>query len=245
MLLPSLQGAREKARRALCASQLRQFHTAAALYAADADEFLPARNGVQQQIWTDQLVGSVVVRGAVVLFEDGYLTNPATLNICPSKERPVRWIGVRADANNRFYDLRLFEQGYSAYPFPGGSAPLKENILPNPENYHVYWIRLDLHSPDNALFVDAVVQPEWAVNFPWLVQTNHWQAGQPAGGNSVAADGHVAWLPFSNSAWTRPQVVSESRMPAGSWALDWYNTWGARNPYFWAGDRPRIGRLAP
>jgi type II secretory pathway pseudopilin PulG len=245
LLLPSLRQAQEKARRVLCAGNLRQFHVAATVYAADADEVLPIRNGAQHQIWVDQDVDGVVARGAHALFAEGYLSAAQQLNICPSKERPVRWIGTRSDANNRFYDQRLYEQGYSAYAFPGGSAPLKENIQPNPESYHVYWIRLERHHPDNALFVDAVAHPEWTTSFPWLQQTNHWAAGVPVGGNSVAAGGHAAWIPFSLQAWTRPQMVGETRIPAGSWALDWYNTWGARNPYFWAGDRPRIGRLDP
>ncbi len=218
LLLPALQQATEAARRVQCLSQQRQLHLAATTYGIDSDGFLPARSGTLLQDWSD-LYG---MTGLFSCFRLGYVESSPTLLICPSKSRPVRWIGVRPDLNNRWWDNRLWNSGLSAYSYPAGSAPFLDQDN-NPSNPWRYWVRgyqLDGHLPS---ICDPVINPEWTSSFPWLQQTNHWRAEQPSGGNAVFVAGNGRWIDFSDANWKRGDLASEIRWPGGTPLIGWYN----------------------
>jgi prepilin-type N-terminal cleavage/methylation domain-containing protein len=107
LLLPALGRAREAANRTACLSNLRQLHTALALYAQQNREFVPVgyREGVPEG--TKQF-SSMIYSGTSrrfvlwgVLLQNGYLPQAGIL-FCPSESDPSR------------------QQGSDANPFPGG-----------------------------------------------------------------------------------------------------------------------------
>jgi type II secretory pathway pseudopilin PulG len=221
LLLPALHGAREQGRRVVCLSQLRQFNVGISYYATDFDGFLPARNGVLFQNWQSQTIGGHTLTGVFHLFDLDYLGDRRGLMICPSKMRPSRWIGVRPDANNRWWDhpdTQGHLAGYSSYCYPTGSAPIKDL---NEETW-AYWVRAERHDPVVATFTDAMFDPEWTQSFPWLQQTNHWE-GEPVGGNAVFNDGHGEWIAWAGGRWRRRATVTEVWQPDETIGLDWYN----------------------
>ena len=222
LLLPALTAAREKGRRVRCLYQQRQVQIALAFYASDADGFLPARNGTLLQDWRDLAVGAMFMQGAVRLFDEGYLGANRKILICPSKSRPVRWIGVRPDLNNRWWDSRLWETGWSSYCYPIGSTSFVD-----PDDNHlrpwVYWVRLDQLDPDFAAVTDTVVHPEWTSSFPWLQQANHWEKGRATGGSAVFTDGHAEWISFSGGVWKLGDLANEVRWPNAHPLVCYYN----------------------
>jgi len=234
LLLPSLQRAREQSKRLVCMSQLRQFNVAVSYYASDFDGFMPGRNGVLFQNWQNHTVGGHTITGVFRIFDLEYLGQGRELMICPSKMRPSRWLGVRPDANNRWWDYpesQGYLAGWSSYCYPTGSAPIKDL---NDIDGWAYWVRAEKHEPLTAIFTDAVFDPEWTHSYPWLQQTNHWE-GVPLGGNAVYNDGHGEWLGWSGGRWHQRNTVTEVWQPDETVGLDWYNarrTGTAINQYY-------------
>ena len=68
MLLPALAGARERARTAQCADNLRQWGLAYWMYADDNDDFLPRRGqGVQVLAEIDRMTSTLITNGAFII----------------------------------------------------------------------------------------------------------------------------------------------------------------------------------
>jgi len=249
ILTPSLQRAREAARRSVCAGQVRDFTTAVHVYAVEENGFIPARNGAVHQIWGGRYYDATLLAGVICLFERGHLADRRMM-VCPSRANPVRGIGTAASLNNRFWESTsgpFWYEGNSAYSYPGGSSALKDL---DEITAWAYYVRLEQHDREQALFVDAVCWPEdftGNYSFPWLQQTNHWRDGVPEGGNASFADGHAEWLAFGPEPWVRPDTVCQARFPDGSHVLDWYNSRHHYRPshkyYFATGDfsQPRRG----
>jgi len=251
LLLPALAAAREKGRRVRCLQQQRQLQIALAFYASDTDGFLPARNGVLLQTWEDLAIGAAFMDGAMRLFDEGYLGANRTLLICPSKARPVRWIGVRGDLNNRWWDNRLWETGWSSYCYPIGSTWFLD-LDDDHSRPWVYWVRLETLDPDFAAMTDTVVdnpvyQP-WTSSFPWLQQSNHWEDGRTTGGHAVFVDGHGEWLSLASGAWKLGDLANEVRWPNGHPLIGYYNlrySFRASHKYFFGNnalDSPLRGK---
>ena len=94
MLLPALSQAREKARQAVCISQLKQIGIATIMYAQDFNDYIPQKAG--------QAIGSVATSGyyypPVILWNEGYIGSGGSMGNkgfeifrCPSDK--VNWGG--------------------------------------------------------------------------------------------------------------------------------------------------------
>lgn len=94
MLLPALQGAREKGRQAVCISNLKQLGLAIQMYAQDSDDFLPFAS-----ISTTgcAFVGSYGIKAWPVMLWPTYIKDPKVFN-CPSKNNSRR-TGTQAFQN--------------------------------------------------------------------------------------------------------------------------------------------------
>lgn len=226
MLLPALGRARDSAKRLTCMNQVRQITVATLTYADESDDYLPGRNPTRQSIWRHD--GDMV--GAIVLWENGYIGADHRLMLCPNR-------ATSRVADDRYFANKLWETGYSSYSFTGGSARFKDNATNTP---YVYYVQVSRHEPTQALFADLVVNPEPAPSFPWLAQSGHFRGDTwtPQGGNVSYPDGHVAWLEWSTTNWTKP-IVDDARVPIGSSAIGWYTTYNgshSSNKYYLGGN---------
>lgn len=91
LLLPTLQGAREQARKAVCLSQLRQNGITFSVYANDHEQAIPIGHGGAKQfnyaIYHGGVVQKISQQG--LLYEAGLLDEPRFL-YCPSEANPRR-----------------------------------------------------------------------------------------------------------------------------------------------------------
>jgi len=235
ILLPAINNAREMARRAVCASNLRQLAVATFTYSVDNHSFIPGQSGDYGQEWGHPLNrGNVYMSGAVALFTstwadgnwpaatngiyttDGPATDPKII-LCPSKvnDGPAdsRWIRnvwrvyTTPPASSSTSARQSPLGGWSSYGFLGGSAPLAGN--------NAYWVRMELHDPGFTLFNDMALD-EPAGSFGWSIYNNHSRgAPTPVGGNVCRVDGSTNWLPDQGSNWQLGGNVNGLR-PAGS-----------------------------
>jgi prepilin-type N-terminal cleavage/methylation domain-containing protein len=146
ILLPSLQRAKEAARRAVCSSQLRQVGTAMAAYAADWENLLPYygdemhpyalyRSELQ---WLDAQ-GKPIATKLACLYEAGHITEPKVF-YCPS---------------NRLALYRF--QSYTD-PKPWGTLPQRFNAEDG--QGHNQWVRMGYtyYPTDPRSPMDASIQ---------------------------------------------------------------------------------------
>lgn len=90
LLMPSLSTAREKAKRAVCLSNLGQSHKGNLMYGDDNDSAMPPGNAVLDSgqgvdsVWR---IGTNMAFGAAIPYDRGYLDSPDAF-YCPSWEHP-------------------------------------------------------------------------------------------------------------------------------------------------------------
>jgi len=172
MLLPALQRAREKARQAVCMSNLKQIGTGVFMYVEDWDQYLPNTNGGDYG-WASQIAPYV---GNPSMARDRKLTVlkcPTTLRKfepTPSGGWPVYY------ACNKW----LMTEGHAVY----GIAHVKYNVL-NPANAML--VTDCRQKPD--LWIDYVV----GENYPLNEYCHH-----SGGANFLHMDGHVEWKPLED-----------------------------------------------
>lgn len=198
LLLPALEQALESSRRIACLSQVRQIAQGATLYSLGADDHLPARDRRWGTRWYSGDNGATPLSD---LWRLEYLSNDE-LVVCPSKSRTTRY------PNHFYYTNRFWDNAEWKGPrFSTYNAAVSGVVLYDDATgrYATYWVRMSLHAPETAFFMDIVVPEEATVtnaNF-WAHQTNHWNDGimAPKGGNAVFADGHGAWHAWTPDAW--------------------------------------------
>ena len=213
ILLPALQRAKEMANRSVCAGQIKQIDVALQLYCDDHRNYLPVRF----YYWYDP----GMPREQLGLINEGYIPNDRRLFRCPSRTG-------RRDNGGTVSGYWLTStsvlMGYAGHA------------------YHLqhYLVRRDLLDETACLAMDStyrLAEPGGA--YDWGRAPNH--AGtnnQPAGGNSLYPDGHVAWVPRSSmlgmSIWWVGFAQDDIYLEKGIHIL-----WGAQGACV-GGDPPNV-----
>ena len=211
ILLPSLNAAREKAKRVSCANNIRTFGQAVTLYANQNKGKVPMHRGGANWLWDlsydsrDWLVDVAKI--------------PREMFYCPSytHETDGQWnfTGAPSPANREFFSILGYywlgkRPGYAA------GAGFTPNTLTNATFRDVgdRWIesvtdKTERKGPsDLVLMSDIVISREdrktWTdKNFITVYGgyhsghgTTHRQGDKPLGGNNLYLDGHVEWRNF-------------------------------------------------
>ena len=193
ILLPALSGARDQARRAACAANLRQVGTAIYLYAHDHDDIIPfgpaGRPVTGSNFYT--VTGNVT---SLLSLEDGapvglglllqsYLAQQPTVLFCPGADQP-------SEAKEQLARVGTF-QAQSDFYYRHASVALLTGV---PKAYHVRLSSLGRNSngkPIAALASDIqfLAHPSLAA-FDVKTRTSHRRASS----NILYAAGHVTTL---------------------------------------------------
>lgn len=184
MLLPALRGAVERGKRAVCAGNLRQIGVGVIAYSGDADDFLPMRH----RYWTDFQNMNPAQHGWQALVTGGYFAQPVLM--CPSRGL---WRVYRANGNRRYYQYKLLT----------ASTPVM-GVVGSVEHWNYYGVKMGLLDGIARLAMDdcnvdvyGFVRTDGGGPPYWCQDRapNH-DGGdlRPAGGNTVAPDGHVDWV---------------------------------------------------
>jgi prepilin-type N-terminal cleavage/methylation domain-containing protein len=204
LLLPALSKARERALRINCASNVRQFGLAVALYGNDFNHKLP-------RITAASWVWDMSVPVADLMTASGARRK---IMYCPSfkqQENDVLW----GDPVTGFANTGYRVLGY-ATTFPGTASLLPTNqnltILPEPIKDTSIGVTHNAPSPsDRVLLADATISKPGENNpalrntyhyteikggWAELHRTSHLKGTIPAGGNVVMLDSHVEWRKF-------------------------------------------------
>jgi prepilin-type N-terminal cleavage/methylation domain-containing protein len=134
MLLPALNSARSKARRALCLNNLKQIHLYAVNYAHDYQDFYPCWDsedgGGRTYAWPSYLFRMLTTRPSTQWLDThwglGYVPDNTTLFSCPER------VQHHPDFD---YWYRLTDTGYGGKhsTIPGGKTLRTGQVLRNPE----------------------------------------------------------------------------------------------------------------
>jgi prepilin-type N-terminal cleavage/methylation domain-containing protein/prepilin-type processing-associated H-X9-DG protein len=230
LLLPALGKARAVSRRVECASQMRQHGVALMAYTTDRDGFLPNKmHGVSWILQTRQdgpwVDGSASGQGEYSdLMTLGYLS-PA-LRVCPAS-----WWNSNQNYSYGYisYDALATDTHIYSEEFPGtyyytGGGQHKGKLdafvfdfrynmdqIRHPSSYtmlHDWLAPAKLHSKR-----DAFDNGDW-VTWDNYHYSNHDNWDTPTGGNSLWADGHVAWNNVDE--WTLANAGRKQWSPPGA-----------------------------
>lgn len=172
VLLPALQSAREKARQAQCASNIRQMGLMYQVYAGDYDGFAPIR--IYQ--------GASLRNGLEGLRRLGYVGNSNAL-LCPS------WPPYRYEGETRFYGI-IRPEGW--YNNPGQTESYFRYTCENNRTWELYRL-WNARSPVNFILLADISTSAGQQYDRYAVHTNsvnpHFRHGTLC--NVAFGDGHV------------------------------------------------------
>jgi prepilin-type N-terminal cleavage/methylation domain-containing protein/prepilin-type processing-associated H-X9-DG protein len=176
LLLPALSSARDKARTAQCAGNLRQISLGLQLYADDHDDFFPVAGGTIRWDQKDATTGL----GSWMQQIFPYVKNKSVYH-CPLDQRsPFSYfLGARAAfaVNNAFSSVsRKRIDKPTAFVLSGDTGGAGGGALFDP---------LDADKDD---YTQNCVGGPTATGAPWISWQRH-----SAGQNLLFADGHVQW----------------------------------------------------
>ncbi len=190
LLLPALESARERGRRAVCLSNLRQLTLSAVVYADDANGQLPwftltPTNTIHDNAptWIYHMYGwGPQPMGFGLLYAGGYVREPA-LFYCPS-----------AESAPGFFHYRTFQPWQLDRPYPVGTGT--EGAM---AGYQPLILRSDRFESGwhNGLCTLKAWRLIDAGNEPWFVDMIHRQiymAHRRQGLTVAFGDGHLRWF---------------------------------------------------
>jgi prepilin-type N-terminal cleavage/methylation domain-containing protein/prepilin-type processing-associated H-X9-DG protein len=188
LLLPSLQSARDTARKSSCMSNLRQLSLAQSSYAAENGGLIPLKesnNGSSSQY--DNWV--VLLQGGYYLKQEKLISNKRVF-CCPSSAVPKyidqwRTYGMYHAPN----DLKYSAKGYAFRISVGGSEFYATEKIPSPSNFIMLADSLSLSNLGGVNPIWAFVPATWDDN-QGAVCAIH----RGAFANAAFSDGHAASL---------------------------------------------------
>ncbi|MFA5645502.1 MAG: DUF1559 domain-containing protein [Candidatus Ratteibacteria bacterium] len=184
MLLPALSRAREKARQAVCMSNLKQMAIGFAVYNNDYDDFYPPSRYYQAFYWFDLIAEAMgVKRNGKYL---GAYTYAYQVPVAKRSNLPF-WCG--SDKIHQSVTQSFGSYGYNVQ-LPQVST-----------NWYTYpWIKAgNLKEPGNTLLVACVSLSGYSWTFyirePSRLRSDVSAANHNGGTNILFCDGHVEWRP--------------------------------------------------
>lgn len=174
LLLPSLKKAREKAKRAVCASNLGQSHKANMLYGDDNSSNMPGGNAViasQHGVGSTHVINEQLPMGASIPYATGYLSSPEIF-FCPSWTHSWKQMN-KLNGNGRF-------GGYNDANHPAPTRHYMTSL-----NYRGVF--------DGVARPPSLIEDDSTVSY----MSDHWTAGWGKfvhlleGYNTLYVDGHA------------------------------------------------------
>lgn len=182
MLLPSLSRARESAKRAVCASNLKQIGTALVMYVDDSDGRMTNNNGWHNVIGD---TGDGTVYAATPVHQrplNTYVNNSVEVAMCPS------------DKGDSVYNL---PSGVTAYKAYGNSYQIQHNQM----QFGTLHVSHATNPPMINSFSKSskkVVMGDymWHMNRDMADSRNWWHNSKKRRANTLFLDGHVEYFTF-------------------------------------------------
>ena len=213
LLMPALATAREKARKAACASNLKQIGMAQLLYAGDYDEALPPMGltrGSRNHSWRDLLVRYLGLAPLTTCLSDPYHGLPDSVG-----DGFMRSYGCNYNAPAGYDD----GAGDGACAFWGSSTVVRLSGIRSPADFIAVVESTAARSDFNVLYPDTYARPVDPTNAnPDRAVAGHLYTGHSRQSNFLFCDAHVRALPplatlsirdggsGPTNLWTRDQV---------------------------------------
>lgn len=222
ILLPVLSKAREKAKIASCAANLKQIGLMCEMYAQDYDGYFPPtclyRDSSGVGNYFEESGKPYVPKGLGILYAMGY-SKDVSVFFC-SNAFPKGWYGGKNDWKN--WNVWGKNKGWTGYCYVGnprknniGGPPISPGDTANkPNNMLVFGSKRKLvkvgspqrwQFPSDAVYCYDFVANGWNITRIPPTTNSHPPAAKKniLGGNVLAVDGHVEWYPFKLISVTR------------------------------------------
>jgi len=181
MLLPALQNAKERSKRAVCLNNIRQLNQLVAIYAGDYNDTLPTPIF---EISTEMIRDSNLPFGLGHLFYNGYMNvGSGQVFFCPSKQGTDWWSGL--------YSYDWFKIHH----------PINDSLNYQPSAYAIYQTNPAMTAALPAIKLSRLDSITPLIFDAWPPFSNG-SNGNPLfhgheGLNVARADGSAQWLTFS------------------------------------------------